>query len=492
MNTVGKVAIIIGLAFGIQVCTSVTEERKDTAQNAQKGNFKSFDLEYKGHEFDAANAKTITHPTGSHIQIPANAFIDAAGKAVKGKVKVNYREFHTASDIITSGITMMYDSAGKKRPFETAGMFEIRAEQNGKPVFLAKDKGIKVDLASFKDGAFNFYYLQEAKKEERMAYLPAMLIQEAVAQTELRPGEDQWQLLQSSKMPVENQERKEKLAAINKKLPTEPKEPLPYDSKKPVLDFHPDTKDFPELNTFEGIVWQYAGEETDNTQNPEKNEWIYEHSWTNMTLEAAEDMTYRLVLTSANKSFTSLVRPSLQGADYQKAKALFAQKRADYEAGLKDRAAELEKLRQEKNYYDRLGKFTRSFVIQNLGVYNCDRIYREDDAIEIAAKIDIDDPSAMKSSRATAYLITENVGALPLDLYSSMTTHLNINPKRKHSIVCVFGGSDKVGVLSWKDMQKLNLDKVSKGEKVAITLTSIPEKIHSTAALEELLAKLQE
>lgn len=487
MNTI-KIAFVVGLALSLQMCNEAQDKTKEnTAKVQKKGNFANFDVDYKAHEFDVKEARTITHPTGTKIEIPANAFIDINGKPIAGKVKINYREFHNATDIIVAGITMQYDSAGKKHPFETAGMFDIRAEQEGKPVFLAKDKKIQVNLASYKEGAFNFYYLREAKPTEKVATVSLPFISQAIAQ-DIRPGENTWELLSTSNLPTENAERKQKLAEIDKKLPVQPSEPLPYDEKTPVFDLDIDTKDFPELRAFEGIVWQYAGKLEDDTQNPQKNEWIFDHQWSDIRLEDAGEMQYRLVLKSASKQFESQVRPALKGLAYEKAKAFFAEKKKQYEADLKARANEIEALRTEKTYSSRMAKFVRSFQIQNLGIYNWDRIYRDESAIEIALELNTpDDPSATKSSSAQVYLI---MGDVAVNFYANgnKVNNITINTKRANKMVVVFSGSEKIGVYSTEDFKSIT--QAHKGKTVAIQLKTIQEPIKSTSALEDVLAKL--
>lgn len=492
MNMISKTACILGLALLIQVCTTSTQENKQgTSQNAKRGNFADFDVAYKAHEFDSKDAKTIKHFTGTTIQIPANAFIDEKGKPVTGTVKVNYREFHQASEIIASGITMMYDSAGKKQPFESAGMFDIRAEQAGKPVFLAKDKKINIDLASYKEGAFNFYYLQEAKQEKvAKTHFSSPFISQAIAQT-LLPGEDQWQLLQTSGLPTENAERKAKLDEINKKLPTEPKEPVEDDGKTPIFDLAIDTKDFPELRSFEGVIWQYAGDLEDQNQNPDKNQWIFDQQWSSIRLEDAGEMQYRLVLANTEKRFESVVRPTLKGVNYQKAKALFEGKKKEYEADLKARANEIQSLRAEKTYMNRIAKFVRSFQIQNLGIYNCDRIFSDNEAIQVAMKFSIpEDPSASKSPKATVYLIHGKDILLQYEAKLNETNNVYLSTRQANKMLVLFSGSDKVATYAEKDFKMLGNTKKLKGKKLELELKSIPEKIKSTSALEELIAKL--
>jgi hypothetical protein len=106
---------------------------------------------------------TLVYASGSRIRIPANAFVNKKGEPVKGHVKINYREFHKVSEILLANIPMRYDSAGKEMYFESAGMFDISAQQDSAPVFIARNKSLEVSLASLdkRDRKFNQYLLDE-------------------------------------------------------------------------------------------------------------------------------------------------------------------------------------------------------------------------------------------------------------------------------------------------------------------------------------------
>ena len=89
---------------------------------------------------------TLIYSTGTIITIPSSSFVDADGKDVKGKVEIHYREYHDIIDIMLSGIPMNYDSAGVTYQFESAGMFDITATQDGKPVTLKPNKVLTVNI----------------------------------------------------------------------------------------------------------------------------------------------------------------------------------------------------------------------------------------------------------------------------------------------------------------------------------------------------------
>lgn len=99
------------------------------------------------HVVDAGKESKFYYRTGTEVVIPKNAFVDAAGRPVTGEVLVDYREFRDPIDFIVSGIPMTYNDNGVVQNFESAGMFEINASVNGKEVFLANGKNVKVNLA---------------------------------------------------------------------------------------------------------------------------------------------------------------------------------------------------------------------------------------------------------------------------------------------------------------------------------------------------------
>ena len=123
------------------------------------------DVPYQTYSFEAEKGAELTYKTGTKISIPANALLDEAGKPISGQVSLAYREFHDALDIAMSGIPMQYDSAGTRQSLQTAGMFDIRAQQAGKNLRLAKDKQANIEMASWQtDTDYNFYSLDTVQR----------------------------------------------------------------------------------------------------------------------------------------------------------------------------------------------------------------------------------------------------------------------------------------------------------------------------------------
>jgi hypothetical protein len=105
---------------------------------------------------------TLTTASGAQVRIPANAFTDEKGRPIKGEIQLAYRDYYKPLEVLLSGIPMKYDSAGSSYHFETDGMFEMEALQNGKKLEVKEGKTIDVDvLATPGSTGFNLYTLED-------------------------------------------------------------------------------------------------------------------------------------------------------------------------------------------------------------------------------------------------------------------------------------------------------------------------------------------
>lgn len=120
------------------------------------------DIAFDVRSIPAEEGAILRYETGSIVVIPPVALVDGQGNAITGRVDIAFREFHNSVDALLSGIPMSYDSAGQTQQFQTAGMFELRARQNGQEVFLEEGSMAQVKLASNEtEDNYNFYRLDE-------------------------------------------------------------------------------------------------------------------------------------------------------------------------------------------------------------------------------------------------------------------------------------------------------------------------------------------
>jgi hypothetical protein len=198
--------------------------------------------------------------SGTKITIPANTLIDGDGELVQGDVVLKYREFLNQKDIFQSGIPMLYKEGTEERVFESGGMFELLAYQNDKPIYIAPDKLVQVDLASKQVGDnFNVYYYSANdstwidKGKDKHGFSAE---QRASVDSLLRTGEVYAEVVQIEK---ESKSAAERLSKIQKSKPIAP---VVAAESKPSFTIEVNYKHFPELQAMHGVKFQVSDKET--------------------------------------------------------------------------------------------------------------------------------------------------------------------------------------------------------------------------------------
>jgi hypothetical protein len=270
-----------------------------------------------------ASSDTILHyPSGSELHIPSNAFLDEHGLPVKGHVELRYREFHDAADYFVSGIPMTYDSAGMQYQFESAGMLDIRAFQDGKPLFVNTNEQINVAMASDVIGTrFNIYYLDTTAK--KWSYMKEDVVLKEASLYD-KSGES---------MPA--------IDASTERIPQAPEKASSNMSR---FDIAFDKKLFPELAVYQDVSFQVSKDET--TYDPK----LAMSDWDNVKIaRCADGIHYLVTFSNRTESHVFKVEPVFAGADYINARKVYAAKMKAYEHGL---ALHNEQLTAKRNKLD--------------------------------------------------------------------------------------------------------------------------------------------
>lgn len=290
---------------------------------------------------------TLTHSTGSKLKIPANSFVDKNGQQIIGDVTIEYREFHTIPDVIGSGIPMQYDSAGTNRVLETAGMFEINGHQNGKPVALADNKKIDIELASqknrdnfhqyqFDTTAGNWVYMQPDRKQSNFSSKSPTTIKKEIA-------------VLKNDVEVVLPKRIDSTAFVYtkklKQLPTysAPAKPRSAEKGRPSFKFEGDSKDFPELAVFDNVLFEVGPENKNYSQE------LHDITWEDVkvTQGPSKGINYILTLKYRARVERLVVYPVLSGKDLELANDVYKKKFADYTSLAAKREAEENRLKAE-------------------------------------------------------------------------------------------------------------------------------------------------
>lgn len=369
------------------------------------------DVPFRDFTVSADKDDTITLAEGTKIFIPAGIFVDTKGAPVKGDIQLHYRAFYSPGEIIASGISMFYDSAGTEHVFTSAGMFEIKGTQKGNPIAIAQGKSIDMDFASTRDDAtYSFYQMDTAKAE--------------------------WKYLTTGKAEP-NAMREQLMAELTKSFP-KPAEPKLYDPTKPVINIDVDVQDHPELAGYEGLLWQYAGSGND----PEKNKWIYGTEWTaaQLTMKDSNTCMYGMNLSAPSKSFTTNVFPSLKGNDYTQAMSEFRAKMETFTA--------TEAVRQEKRKNVALtAQFQRRSQIRNFGMHNWDAYEIFGEPEFATAEFHFEDPEFEKVRESVSvYFITADRRIISTYNGAEISKVVFVS-NRSSSIIAVLRGTNRVALL---------------------------------------------
>lgn len=437
------------MAFSACSSNSTSEKTAATTRNPVDPPFDQIKLEANEYVVDATANDTIRAATGSSIIIPAGVLVDKQGNPVQGEVKFRFREFHTAAEVIASGVTMLYDSAGKVNSFETAGMFELTASQNGNEVFIKPGKAIEVNVASKATGSFNAYKLDTVARN--WVYLST-------------PESDSTPAFKALQAQID---------ALG--LPPAP--PQPRNAALPLLNIDIDPALRPELAGYTNLVWQYTGQGSD----PDKSPGLYTTQWQNITLTPNEDQTsYSLTLSAPDgKRFQTNVRPVFSGSDLKKAQEQFKSRLASWE----EKRAAIEANREEIIAYNR-----RVSVI-SFGIYNCDRIYSRPDNKNIQVLYSFDDPDFTKDQdEVVLFLLADNAA---IQQYSANSgANLLYSPSMQNGLIAIHKPSGKVAMLKREGFKKA-LGAVSKaGAPVAFVLTGIARKVATFADFNSVVESL--
>lgn len=287
-----------------------------------------------------ATGLDTTFPSGSAMRIPKYAFLDGNGKLADHPVMLKYREFLDPLDFFLSGIPMQYDSAGKKYEFESGGMFEINAFQDGAPLKVNPVNPIQVQLISNNpEHSFNRYFLDTVA--HNWVYKGKPEIREAAGTCRVADSSEA-----TTGPEKEWKEAQKKVLALENHKPCEPKK---LDESKYNFNIAADPDEFPELALYRGMRFEVSDENKDFTSA------MYKTVWEDVTIkENIPGVNYKITLRKDETERSVIVSPVFKGADYHQAVKVFKKNFSKYNELLSERKAEQE--RAYKHYLVEQGK----------------------------------------------------------------------------------------------------------------------------------------
>ncbi|MGL5890402.1 MAG: hypothetical protein ACRC3B_10985 [Bacteroidia bacterium] len=318
---------------------------------------------------------------GSEIIIPKSSFVYAGGKPATGKVELRYREFHKPVEIMLSGIPMHYDSAGYRWTLESAGMFEITAFQNGKPLELAPGKQITVNMISpTPENDFNIYFLDTMKR--RWEYIGENTRESNTCSDPL--------------YTIDSEREKKYFAFANDAAFAAPVKPGIADPDAVSFSIDYVSSEFPELKAFDDIKFEPLPGEKEFTVK------LASKTWEDVEIQRSETPgIYEISFSTDNISHTFKAKAVAPGKNYDEALKEFERREKIYQSGLTGRKQKLDALRDSMyqlnaqfadsperiSYNDKFNAFIsgdysklpktqliyRTLKVDRLGTWNSDR-----------------------------------------------------------------------------------------------------------------------
>ncbi|MBI34502.1 MAG: hypothetical protein CMP67_03970 [Flavobacteriales bacterium] len=379
--------------------------------------FKNLKINEDVFKVDANKGGIFKSRHGSIIKIPPFAFINHNGKIIKNHiVDIMFTEYKDVADQIISGIPMVYDSAGIKYMFSSAGMIKINGFIGDSAIQLSDKKNIEIEMKSnFSSRDYNFYCLNE--KEKKWDYLgkdsvgkfndgklsdKQILTKFPEIETSNVDVPDDLIQIELQKTP-EYQKRERKRIKIQQEIDflrqTQPNKPQKADEKAIKFTLDVLEKENPELLPYKNVQFQLVGGGNIDPTHTQQN-------WNNVDLKTTENNELLVTFSKTNSADEVQYRviPVLDGDAFKKAqneylnhiKKLQSKKQAlaDTEKKIKffkkqirskqiDKAViqakteRLEKIAKfkKKELINRTAKqeVTRYFKVNNFGIFNSDK-----------------------------------------------------------------------------------------------------------------------
>jgi len=429
----------------------VSENIVKTVYDAMKfevaESFTNFKLDYES--IGCTVEKEFKHKfsDGTEIQIPADAFVDENGNAIKGEVTIKYKSIKSPSEIITSGLHLLYKQGDSVVAFKTGGMFEIDAEQNGKKLKLKTGSSIKMNYASIDSSSYNFYYFDKTKNE--WSYLS-----DANKMAESK-------IVDENKF--ENETSDNSVGYVLK--------PVQYDENKDfIILMDVNYKKFDELSKFTKVMWKYTG-----SKSKEIVTALITKKWksTDLVENKNKNGEYILQLNGDKATEEIEIAPVFSKAEYNKAMAVYKTSIDNNNpAPINDDTVEDEYVAREVN-------------LINLGTYNID-VCALENAFGVYATFTYSDNIYNSDAKKYKYFVISNNGQM-ITRYNLTNSNIVAFFKNTDTKIISILPDNKVAVLSYDDFLKLSLKPQT---DATFNLTVINEVVDSEEKLSEIIAAI--
>jgi hypothetical protein len=405
--------------------------------------------------------------SGTSFSIPANTIVDQNGDLLSNEVTINIHEIIEAHEIIANDVSMRYfDEQQEEQWLQTAGMFDVQAYSEGKPLKIAEGKGIDVSLVSPVGGSYDFWQFDEASgnwvKQDNASNVSRLI-------------------------PANEPLKKEiaELKSLTAKRPLPPRNYKNYKYDVSTIDLSA----CPELKQQAGshLYLTFAGQQT--SQALDNNDWVSRRRWSKRSLKQSSlgEGIYEFTWIG-DTIFTTYVRASQATGISEATKDQYEEKLAEYERNLT-------RLNEKEEILERQASFTRAVRIQGFGLYNFDVILKRQDVVRLIAAFNIGDAAIAEEALQSmqVFLVTGDervVIKYPAQLWENFVFSADADNQ-----LLVFLPHNRVGVFTQDDFERemRNIKQAANSHSpYEFDMHILDEEVHSLDDLSKVVANSSE
>jgi hypothetical protein len=362
--------------------------------------------------------KLIERSTGTQLSIPAGCFRKKDGSKPSESIRLKVREIHDPMTILQTGIPMEIAGTNGEH-LQSAGMIEMHAYENGNELALNPGSYIGVELAAYRpsDG-YSLYYLENNQS---------------------------WKVSGTFENK-ENTRKKKRKAQLSEPLPV----PDTLTNESFVFNIDADTSAQPQLIPFINQSWALVESVDQNRLSK-----ALRQNWPNVEVEVVNErkMHYRIRFSAEfqddkgsplKSSFSVLATPVFKNEKNRRLN------RKDFELKMNQYVYMENKRKEELNRLEEQANLLNAFKMEQMGVYNIDRILKEE-MIITNVHFDFESSLGKFQKNQKVYMVLEednSVFGFERNQWDKMTIPAN----KKFQFVTVLPGSE-IAYVGFEEIQ---------------------------------------
>ena len=417
----------------------------------------------------------IVSKKGIKFSIPANAFVTKNGTKPKGKIELTIVEYHNPADILVSKIPMLYNTKEGAIQMESAGMFTITARSKDETLQLASGKEIDAQVPSKNtDINFNLYYFDPIANAwvQTADSLPTSQNDSDLATRNQSSTQEPAAIEYATLINVEWSSAQVQNRVFDGKAVTLVRPDCSY--KYNNFNFTVATDNFPELNMYKETVWMGSSDNDDDlvTAAFENDELI------TATIKERETPLNRYLISFEFKhtkfnAYMKIASTADMCEINEEIYFSYYDNRSVDKNKIKKIETKFKKAKKQDDVY-------RSFAINNLGLWNCDRLYLLPKKMIVTPRFrSITTGEHYEST--TTYMIDKKINSV-----WTYTNTITLNPDSDNLVLFV----NEKGKICYARLNNLSKNYKEDELNLIIDVEEMADKPNSTEDLDALLKNI--